>query len=101
MNTVTQETIQEWKDQYGKVYKSTIGTVKLFWKKINRKEYVALMTTANDAETLYERQEAICRLAVLNKEDLEEVMIENGGLATTLSEEILYHSGFNVVTSEV
>lgn len=98
--TKIEKQIADWKKQYGKVFKSKVGDVDVYWRKLKRKEYVEISSGDYD---FYQKQEETCKAAILNMEaeELEVVMEENAGFSITLSEEILFYSGFNITTTEV
>lgn len=95
------EQIDEWKEQYGKIYKSVVGDKEYIWRRIKRSEYAGIMALKDGTdvdERIYNRQCAMVKTVVLNidKDELEEELEELAGLAITISEEVLEKSGFNI-----
>lgn len=93
--------IESWKEQYSKIYKTTVGDKDYIWRRIKRKEYSKIMSLkdGDDAdERIYNRQLEMCKIVVLNigKEELDNDLEELSGLAITLSEEIMHKSGFSL-----
>ena len=106
---ISKNQIVEWKEQFGKIYKTTIGDEDFIWRTIRRKEYVELVKSNADIlkgddkdilalqdELYYQRQEDIVLAAILKpeKEEMRELIEQQGGLATALSDEIMDKSGF-------
>lgn len=108
-NAINKNQIVQWKEQYGKIYKTTIGEEDFIWRTIRRKEYVNLVKSNSDVlkdneqdvlalqdELYYQRQEDIVLAAILkpSKEEMQELIEQQGGLASALSDEIMDKSGF-------
>ena len=101
--TVSQQQIAEWKMEWGKIFKTSIGNQPFIWRKLKRKEYVNIMSSGEgtmEAEKFYERQEMIAQATVLFPENIEEVIEDDAGVATALADEILLKSGFDITTTE-
>lgn len=97
--------IQAWKMEHGKVFKTVIDGEDYIWRKLKRKEYVALMATKADADEdldarIYERQEEISKLVVLFPENISELVDQNAGLATTIADEVIARSGFGITETQ-
>lgn len=97
--------IQAWKAEHGKVFKSVIDGDEYIWRKLKRKEYVALMADREELDEdldirIYERQEKISKLVVLYPENIEELINENAGLATTIADEVVARSGFGITETQ-
>lgn len=93
--------IDAWKKEYGRIFKSVIDGKDYIWRRIKRKEYSSVMAMKDGAdvdERIYNRQFAIAKLVVLNidSEELERELNDLAGLATTISEEVMEKSGFNL-----
>ena len=104
---ITPELIQEWKKQHGKIYKSTIDGEEFYWRRLKRKEYVTVMSDEaleeEQSETrsrIYHRQEEIVKIAVLYPVDIEKHIADSAGLATSLADEIILRSGFDIPKTE-
>ena len=92
--------IGEWKKQYGKIFSTSFEGVEVVWRKLRRKEYVSIMgevkENESEKERIWRRQEAISKVVALWPENIEEIIEENAGIATLLSEEVVDHSGFDI-----
>lgn len=99
-----QAKIQAWKAEHGKVFKTVIDGEDYIWRKLKRKEYVALMSVKSEEEDLdariYERQEEIAKLVILFPENITELVEENAGLATTIADEVIARSGFGITETQ-
>jgi len=94
---LTEEVIQQWKKEFGKVFRSTINGQAIIWRKLKRKDYVKIMSNDEGiSKDIYERQEEITKICVLYPSKIEDLIIENGGLATAISDEVLSKSGFDI-----
>lgn len=97
--------IQAWKAEHGKVFKTVIDGEDYIWRKLKRKEYVALMAAKTDMDEdldarIYERQEEIAKLVVLHPENIAELVDQNAGLATTIADEVISRSGFGMTETQ-
>lgn len=93
--------ISVWKEEYGKIFKSVIDGKDYIWRRIKRSEYAAIMAMKDGDdvdERIYNRQLEMAKLVILNldAEELERELDDLAGLATTISEEVLDKSGFNL-----
>lgn len=99
-----QARVQAWKAEHGKVFKTVIDGEDYIWRKLKRKEYVALMSVKSEEEDLdariYERQEEIAKLVTLYPENIAELVEENAGLATTIADEVIARSGFGITETQ-
>ena len=106
--TISQAQIDEWKAEYGYVYKTMDGKRPIIYRPIRRNEYRQLMLDTdipiedeNDAEKRFERLSArqigICKITVLypEAEELSKMLENKAGLAVSLSNEIMDYSGFD------
>ena len=103
---LNKQQIDEWKKQYGKIFRTVIGSSSFIWHRLSRKDYVSLMTDENvpddEDERLYQRQEMAVKAAVLWPENIEEVIQEEGCVASNLGGVIMERSGFRIpVTDEM
>lgn len=103
--TISKAQIDEWKAEYGHVYRTMNGDDPIIYRPVRRSEYTKLMLETDiseeDEEVVEKRIErtenrrtAICAVATLYPENIEEVMESQAGLAASLAEEIMAHSGF-------
>lgn len=101
VNTYTEADIKEWKAKYGKIYKIGVDGEDYIWRKIKRSEYTSIMANeeeSSDLEKIYKRQEEIAKLIILYPSNIEQILQESAGLATTIADEALLKSGFEVTT---
>lgn len=106
-NTITeinQEAIAKWKSEFGKVFKTTIDGNDFVWRKLKRKEYVEIMSDAQEDEDvntkIYSRQERIAKAITIYPADAAKLIDGEAGIATSISDEALLKSGFNVGETE-
>ena len=101
--TLSKKQIVDWKSKHGKIYKTTIGDDVYIWRKIKRKEYVDIMAKeagATDQERIYNRQDEIAKAVTIYPENFPEIMEENAGVASTIADEALAKSGFDIPSTE-
>lgn len=103
---LNKQQIEEWKKQYGKVFRTVIGTNAFIWHRLTRKDYVSLMmddsVSADEDERLYQRQEMACKTAILWPENVDEILQAEGCIASNLGGVIMERSGFRLpVTDEM
>ena len=103
-NTVNEQDIKAWKDQWGKIFKSVIDDETFIWRQLRRKEYVEIMSVKAEVgfetEKIYERQDSIAKLVVLFPSDVETVIESKAGFATTIADEVILKSGFEISSTE-
>ena len=110
---LTRDMINEWRTQFGSIYRTDIGNKTIVWHKLNRGQYIQLMvsTGANTdmateedfddrAKRIFERQENICRAATIWPENIDDIINEYGALATNLADEIMARSGFGITSTK-
>lgn len=85
--------IESWKKEYKKIYSNTFDEEFIIWRRLKRGEYKEI--TAEKSEFL-DKQEMIVKKVVLYPENIDELIEDNGGLATVLAEEVLAKSGFSM-----
>jgi hypothetical protein len=98
-NAISEQQIADWKSQWGRVFESTIVDDTYVWRQLRRKEYVSIMSDKpgeDEGSLLYERQENIAKTAILFPDNIADLIEANAGLATTLSDEIILKSGFDL-----
>lgn len=110
-NAVTQAEIDNWKAEFGHVYRTESAGEAFIFRPVRRSEYTKLMldtdiapeeeaTAERRLERLSDRQLGLCKICVLwPQEDILNNMLESAaGLASNLSEEIMGRSGFNALS---
>lgn len=101
-NAITQEMIDDWKKEYGSVYRSKIGKQVFIWRMLNRNDYVSIMTAEydNPDTKIFDRQDEIVRTVVLWPNNISALIADQGGIATTLADEVLTRAGFEMSETE-
>lgn len=100
---LNEESIKEWKNQHGKIFRTIIGDEVFIWRKLKRKEYVSIMSSASEIDNnvrVYERQELIVSNATIFPYNIKEIIESDAGIATCLADEIILKSGFEVISTE-
>lgn len=96
------EYIKKWKQEHKRVFKNDIDGETIIWRRLKRGEYKNILKETeedNDSQILT-KQEKMVVTAMLYPFNAEELIEENAGLATVLSEEILARSGFAISYTE-
>lgn len=96
------EYIEKWKQEHKRVFKNDIDGETIIWRRLKRGEYKNILKETeedNDSQILT-KQEKMVITAMLYPFNAEELIEENAGLATVLSEEILARSGFAISYTE-
>ncbi len=106
-NALSQEQIDQWKTEFGHVYKTMSDGNAIIWRKLKRKEYIDIMTSVADDEEgenpqqrLYRRQDLVVKTVTLYPNDIEKLIEESGGLATNIAEQVMEKSGFDTAEAE-
>lgn len=102
-DVLTEKQIMDWKNKHGKIFKTIVGDDVYIWRKLKRKEYVDIMSKEageNEFERIYRRQEDIAKAVVIYPENFAELMESDAGIASTIADEALAKSGFDVTTTE-
>ena len=104
---LTYDLIQKMKQRYKKVYKTTlIDGTEIVWRRLNRQEYKYIMqnyeTIENRGERLMEREEAVCKIAVIYpcSSIMNDILFSMAGVAPVLSDDIYEKSGFRIPSPE-
>lgn len=96
------EHIEKWKQEHKRIFKNDIDGETIIWRRLKRGEYKNILKEVeedNDSQILT-KQEKMVVAAMLYPFNAEELIEENAGLATVLSEEILARSGFAISYTE-
>lgn len=94
--------IEQWKKEYKRVFKNDIDGDTIIWRRLKRGEYKNILNETEDDQDskILTKQEKMVAAAVLYPFNIEELIEDNAGLATVLSEEILARSGFAISYTE-
>lgn len=94
-----QEKIKNWKEQYGYVYKCTVGGEDFYFRTLTRDDYVAITMKQVTAPKGFDHDKEVFQLCVLNEYD-EKLLDKKGGIVTVVVEKIMVYSGFENVDVE-
>ena len=100
---VSQAQIDEWKKEFGEIYRTHIGNIDVIWHKLRRKEYVELMTqeyTEEGQARIFARQDNIVRTVVLAPADIDKYINGLAGFSTSIADEVMARSGFDLTNTE-
>lgn len=102
---ITPEMIVAWKKQHGKIFKSIVGSESFVWRKLKRKEYTEIMSIdeadeSSQEDRIYKRQMDIAKAITIWPLNIAELLEDSAGLATTLSDEAILKSGFNLMSTQ-
>lgn len=94
--------IEKWKKEFKRIFKNDIDGEMIIWRRLKRGEYKSILNDSEEDEDnkILSKQEKMVAAAVLYPFNIEEVIEDNAGLATVLSEEILAKSGFAISYTE-
>lgn len=97
---ITEKKLTQLKEEHKKIFRTIFADSTFIWHRLNRQDFNKIAAEARDIEDREERfstrERSIIRATVVfpHKEELEHFLQEEDILTTSLSEEILYHSGF-------
>lgn len=96
------EYIEKWKKEYKRIFKNEIDGDTIIWRRLKRGEYKSILKETEDDEDnkILTKQEKMVAAAILYPFNVQELIEDNAGLATVLSEEILAKSGFAISYTE-
>ena len=100
---VSQAQIDEWKKEFGEIYRTHINNIDVIWHKLRRKEYVELMTQEYAEEgqaRIFARQDNIVRTVVLAPADIDKYINGLAGFSTSIADEVMARSGFDLTNTE-
>lgn len=105
---VSKEQLEDWKRQFGEIYRTDLNGQTYIWHKLRRRDYVNLMSdedlssVQNADLRVFLRQEKIMQLGILYPEGevLQDLLDSNAGVAGNISDEIMLASGFRAVQSK-
>lgn len=94
--------IEKWKQEHKRIFKNDIDGETIIWRRLKRGEYKNILNESEEDQDnkILTKQEKMVATAVLYPFNIEEVIEDNAGLATVLSEEILAKSGFAISYTE-
>jgi len=96
---VTQEQIDGWKKDFGKIFKIRPAVdVEIIYRLVSRQDYIDIMAAAGAGMISDPELETVSR-CILNDIDMS-VLEDRGGIVTVVYEDIMKNSGFTLVESE-
>ena len=117
-NVISKEQIEEWKSQYGHVYRTYLEGAPIIWRRLRRKEYEEIIINTYDdddsdneenddeedpkkrAARMYRRQNMIAKAAVICPENAMELLESYAIAITNISDDVMAKSGFDMPKSE-
>ena len=114
---ISKEQIEEWKSQYGHVYRTYLEGTPIIWRRLRRKEYEEIIINTYDdddsdneenddeedpkkrAARMYRRQNMIAKTAVIYPENAMEFLESYAIAITNISDDVMAKSGFDMPTS--
>lgn len=103
---VSQEQITEWKQEYGRLFKTVCGPYEFYWHPFTRKTYRETLSEdidAIDTEDIIQSRRVITILQNVvypGTEELKNIVEDRVGIIESLSDEILKESGFYAKETE-
>lgn len=101
---VTQELVAEWKETYGKLFKTNAAGRDVFYRTLTRDDYIQIAQDQIIAQTErspFDPELATFRTCVLNEVDFSDSDLKlMGGIVSSVYEQIMSKSGFIVAESE-
>ena len=99
---ITQEQIDEWKAQYGKLFKTVFGPYEFYWHPFTRKSYNETMSETTEMEIededellfLRRYQSIVKNVVYPDQEKVKEILDSNYGILETFPNLVLEKSGF-------
>lgn len=118
-NTISKEQIEEWKNEYGHIYRTFLDGNPIIWKRLKRKEYEEITISTADDELdlnedeedtpdvarkrtarMYNRQNMIAQAAIIYPENAMDLLNNYALAITNISDDVMAKSGFDMPKSE-
>lgn len=99
MQEITQETINEWKQKYGKVYRIRFEDMQIYFRSLTRDDYATLTQKAALDLRNFDHEYETFKTCVLNEID-EKIIEEKAGIVPVVAEQIMIKSGYQQVEAE-
>lgn len=103
---ISQEQIEDWKNEYGRIFKTVCGPYEFYWHPFTRKTYRETLSEEVDATDTEEILQCRRVLTILQNvlhpdtEELKNILEDRVGIIESLSDEILKESGFYAKETE-
>ena len=118
-NTISKEQIEEWKNEYGHIYRTFLDGNPIIWRRLKRKEYeeITISTAYDDLDLnedeedtpdvarkrtarMYNRQNMIAQAAIIYPENAMDLLNNYALAITNISDDVMARSGFDMPKSE-
>lgn len=118
-NTISKEQIEEWKNEYGHIYRTFLDGNPIIWRRLKRKEYEEITISTADDELdlnedeedtpdmarkrtarMYNRQNMIAQAAIIYPENAMNLLNNYALAITNISDDVMARSGFDMPKSE-
>ena len=118
-NTISKEQIEEWKNEYGHIYRTFLDGNPIIWRRLKRKEYEEITISTADDELdlnedeedtpdvarkrtarMYNRQNMIAQAAIIYPENAMDLLNNYALAITNISDDVMAISGFDMPKSE-
>ena len=118
-NTISKEQIEEWKNEYGHIYRTFLDGNPIIWRRLKRKEYEEMTISTADDELdlnedeedtpdmarkrtarMYNRQNMIAQAAIIYPENAMDLLNNYALAITNISDDVMARSGFDMPKSE-
>ena len=118
-NTISKEQIEEWKNEYGHIYRTFLDGNPIIWRRLKRKEYEEITISTADDELdlnedeedtpdiarkrtarMYNRQNMIAQAAIIYPENAMDLLNNYALAITNISDDGMARSGFDMPKSE-
>jgi hypothetical protein len=102
MENITQETINEWKSKFGKVFKVVVDGKSFYYTTLRRDVYTELLFK-QQSDVNFDYEFEVIKACTLSPEinvDFKKEMQNKSGIGITLLEQIMSNSGWQTVESE-
>ena len=118
-NIISKEQIEEWKNEYGHIYRTFLDGNPIIWRRLKRKEYEEITISTADDELdlnedeedtpdmarkrtarIYNRQNMIAQAAIIYPENAMDLLNNYALAITNISDDVMARSGFDMPKSE-
>lgn len=118
-NIISKEQIEEWKNEYGHIYRTFLDGNPIIWRRLKRKEYEEITISTADDELdlnedeedtpdmarkrtarMYNRQNMIAQAAIIYPENAMDLLNNYALAITNISDDVMARSGFDMPKSE-
>lgn len=97
--SVTKEQIDQWKQEYGSIYKITITGTDFIYKTLNRDDYMNISLSQATNPASFDHEFETVKRCLLSTHDTDDLK-RKSGIATIIYADIMSKSGFQEVEAE-